>query len=420
VNSTYFERVSLFAFLILASGIGMAAYLDPNDVASGGGTFLRAVYGVFYLLFAGFVLLNFRGMKAVIFREKWLAVLWFWALASTAWSVLPGQTLRRSIALLGTMLIGLYLGTKFRPRQQLSFIAGITGLGAIGSVVACVLFPRFGIVQTGEWIGVYYQKNVLGHTMAIGLFCFLFLALGEVKLRPFYWSMAGLCAMLMFLSQSVTAMFISALMLVVLFFRRVFTLPARTLVIATSVVLAVTIPTSVFVFANIDSIFGFFGRDASLTGRIPLWRIVFQQIYERPLFGAGYSAFWFSSEADRIHAAIKWSPMHSHNGYFETWLALGFVGLMILLTSLGSTLLRGLREARDAQDIYDFWPVFFTLFIAFDNLTESWMLVANALVWTLFTANTYWLAKTSLEFAPVHEDALDEIDEPNMPEVSRA
>jgi exopolysaccharide production protein ExoQ len=419
VNSTYFERISLFAFLILASGIGMAAYLDPNDVAGGGGTLLRAVYGVFYLLFAGFVSLNFRSMKTVIFREKWLAVLWFWALASTAWSMLPGQTLRRSIALLGTMLIGLYLGAKFRPRQQLTFIAGVTGLGALSSLVAGVLFPHFGIVQTGEWIGVYYQKNVLGHTMAIGLFCFLFLALGERKLRPLYWSMAVLCGILMFLSQSVTAMFISALMLVVLFFRRVFTLPARTLVIATSVVLAIAVPASIFIFQNIDAIFGFFGRDASLTGRIPLWRIVFEQIAERPIFGAGYSAFWFSSEADRIHAAIKWSPMHSHNGYFETLLALGAIGLLILLIGLCSSLLRGLREARDAQDIYDFWPVFFMLLFAFDNMTESWILVANALVWTLFTANTYWLAKASLEFAPVHEDALDEIVDPGLPEGSR-
>jgi exopolysaccharide production protein ExoQ len=408
VSSTYFERISLFAFLILASGVGMAAYLDPNNVAGGGGTILRATYGVFYLLFGGLVLLNFRRAESIILREKWLTVIWFWALASTAWSVLPGQTLRRSIALLGTMLIGLYMGLKFNPKQQINFIALIIGVGAISSVIACLLFPHFGIVQSGEWIGVYYQKNVLGHTMAIGMFCFLFLALGEHRWRPVYWSMAILCGLLILLSQSVTAMFISALMLVVLKFRRVFTLPARTLVIATSAALAVGIPLSIYLFQNIDAILGFFGRDASLTGRVPLWRIVFQEIAEKPIFGYGYSAFWFSSEGDRIHAAIKWSPMHSHNGYFETTLALGVIGTAILLAGLASSLLRGLREAREAESIYDFWPVFFMLFIAFDNMTESWMLVANALVWTLYVANTFWLARASLEVT-VEDEAADEL-----------
>jgi exopolysaccharide production protein ExoQ len=407
VSSTYFERISLFAFLILASGVGMAAYLDPNDVASGGGTILRVTYGVFYLLFGGLVLLNYRSAESIIVREKWLTVILFWAVASTAWSVLPGQTLRRSVALLGTMLIGLYMGMKFNPKQQLNFIASVIGFGAIASLIACVLFPHFGIVQTGEWIGVYYQKNVLGHTMAIGMFCFIFLALGEKRWRPFFWSMAILCGALIVMSQSVTAMFISALMLVVLRFRKVFTLPARTLVIFTSAALAVLIPLSIYVFQNIDAILGFFGRDASLTGRVPLWRIVFQEIAEKPFFGYGYSAFWFSSEGDRIHAAIKWSPMHSHNGYFETTLALGIIGTAILLVGLATSLLRGLREARDAESIYDFWPVFFLLFIAFDNMTESWMLVANALVWTLYVANTYWLARASLQFSTVSETESD-------------
>jgi O-antigen ligase len=100
--------------------------------------------------------------------------------------------------------------------------------------------------------------------------------------------------------------------------------------------------------------------------------------------------------------------MHSHNGYFETTLALGFVGSAILLIGLASSLLRGLREAREAESIFDFWPVFFLLFIAFDNLTESWMLVANALVWTLYVANTFWLARASLQPSFV-EDTADEL-----------
>ncbi len=408
MTSTYFERIALFAFLIIASGVGMAAYLDPNDVAGGGGTVLRATYALFYLLFGILVVLNYRSAESIIVREKWLTVIWLWALASTAWSVIPGQTLRRSVALLGTMLIGLFMGMKFNPKQQLNFIATVIGCGAISSVIACLLFPHFGIVQSGEWIGVYYQKNVLGHTMAIGMFCFLFLALGQKTWRPFYWAMAAVCGFLILMSQSVTAMLISALMLVVLKFRRVFTLPAKTLVIFTGVVLAIAIPASIYIFQNIDAILGFFGRDASLTGRVPLWRIVFQEIAERPILGYGYSAFWFSSEGDRIHAAIKWSPMHSHNGYFETTLALGVIGTAILLIGLGNSLLRGLREAREAESVYDFWPVFFLIFIAFDNMTESWMLVANALVWTLYVANTFWLARASLQPSFADETA-DEV-----------
>jgi exopolysaccharide production protein ExoQ len=401
--STYFERVALFGFLVLASGVGMAAYLDPNDVEGGGGTILRVTYGLFYLLFFTLVVLRSRDAAAIVAGEKWLTIIWLWAVASTVWSVLPGQTFRRSFALLGTIIIGLYMGMKFSPKQQLQFIAACTGLGAIASLVAGLIFPHFGIVQTGEWIGVYYQKNDLGHTMAIGMFCFLFLMMGQRRGKATYITLAILCATLMVLSRSVTAMVVCALMLGVLRFRKLLVLPARSLVIYTGVFMAVAVPAAVVVFQNIDAVLGFFGRDASLTGRIPLWRIVLHEIYDRPILGYGFSAFWYSGEGDRVHAAIKWFPMHSHNGYLETTLALGIIGTTLLLIGLAASLLRGLRQARNAESIYDFWPVFFLIFMAVDNCTESWVLVPNALVWTLYVANTYLLARTKLEAAATTE-----------------
>ena len=71
------------------------------------------------------------------------------------------------------------------------------------------------------------------------------------------------------------------------------------------------------------------GKDATLTGRIPLWHLVDQAIGNRPLLGYGYQAFWTdaSSDAWQIWASIGWMAPHSHNGFRGTLPGIGLVGL---------------------------------------------------------------------------------------------
>lgn len=405
----FFDRMMVFAWMVLASGAGMVFYvgLNSTDTTSGGGPGIRATYAAFYLFFVILLALRYWTPLKVLAEEKWILLMWFWAVASTVWSPLPGQTLRRSMALLGTIIAGLFLATRFQPRQQLKVLSYCIGLAALVSLVACLFYPDYGVAKTGEWTGVFYQKNVLGHTMALGIFCNVFLAIGRKKGRFTEILMALLCAGLLIMSRSVTAMIVCAIMLAVLRFRRLLVLRASNLIPILTASLVVGVPLGIYVIQHMGDILKALGRDATLTGRIPLWNEVLNEISTHPIAGFGYSAFWYTAEGDRIHAKLGWYAMHSHNGYFEITLALGLIGTALFLIGWVKNVLRGIRVSRETTSIEEFWPLFYLIFVAVDNVTESWLLVANSLLWMLYIANSYWLVRA--ELLPVMEEE-DESD----------
>jgi exopolysaccharide production protein ExoQ len=399
----FFDRIMVFSWMVLASGAGMVLYvgLNSTDTTSGGGPGIRAAYAAFYLFFVVLLALRYWTPLKVLVQEKWIFLFWLWAVASTVWSPLPGQTLRRSVAVLGTIIAGLFVATRFEPRQQLKVLSYSIGLAAVASLIACLFYPDYAIAKTGEWTGVFYQKNVLGHTMALGIFCNVFLAIGRKKGRFAEIVMALLCGGLLIMSQSVTAMIVCTIMLLVLRFRRLLVLRARKLVPIVTASLIVGVPVGIYAIQHMGEILKALGRDATLTGRIPLWNEVFNEISTHPIAGFGYSAFWYTAEGDRIHAKLGWAAMHAHDGYIEITLALGLIGIALFLAGLVRNIFRGISVARESTSIEEFWPLFYLVFVAVDNVTESWLLVANSLLWMLYVANSYWLVRAGLQ--PVME-----------------
>jgi exopolysaccharide production protein ExoQ len=401
------DRAVLIAWILVASGAGMILYLGPRAqaqaTAAGGGTGIQALYGAFYLFFVGMLILSYRTSLSLISEERWIFVLWLWAVASAAWSPMPGMTLRRCVALLGTTGVGLFVATRFEPREQLRIVAHCIGLAALASPLAVLLFPEYSIAQTGEWTGVFYQKNGLGHAMSLGVLCYAFLALSQRRGRLSSIFMAVFCGGLLLMSRSMTAIIVCTMMLVVLRFRKLLLLQARKLIGLAAVFLTVGIPIAIYVIQHAGDVLKAFGRDATLTGRVPLWNTVLDEIPAHPWHGFGYGAFWFTPEGARIQANFGWEITHSHDGYLEVTLALGLIGLALLAMVLVKNLLRGIHVARDGKTIDDFWPLFFLIFAVMDNITESWLLMANSLFWMLFVANSYWLVRR-LQPVTVEED----------------
>jgi exopolysaccharide production protein ExoQ len=67
------------------------------------------------------------------------------------------------------------------------------------------------------------------------------------------------------------------------------------------------------------------GKDASLSGRTELWAVVTREIYERPVLGAGYGAFWREGRGREL--VSTWNPRQSHEAYLDLLLDLGVVGV---------------------------------------------------------------------------------------------
>jgi exopolysaccharide production protein ExoQ len=396
---TIIERCALFMLLMLATGAGVGIFIgrDAATAASSGGEpIIQVAFGLMYLLVFVFVAVRYRSAVFLVYQEKWIALLCLWCLASVVWSVDPGETFRRSLALIGTSMVGLYVGMRYEPKQLLRILAVCIGIGAIASLVAGLVVPSIGILPDGAWQGVFFLKNALARLMALGALCFAVLAIGQRRYRTVSIGMIVLCFTLMVLAKSATALVVSLMVFALLPFRRILAWPNRRLIAPMIAAALVAVPAALWAIKNMDAILGVLNRESSLTGRLPLWHLVRQEIVSRPLLGYGFSAFWTSSEAARIQSIVVWDVPNAHNGFLEVLLGVGLVGLAILAAGLLANLVRSVRAVRADGDVDHAWPLVFLIFLVFYSLTESSMLVVNSILWMLYSANSYWMVRASL------------------------
>src|SRR5262249_54209054 len=73
-------------------------------------------------------------------------------------------------------------------------------------------------------------------------------------------------------------------------------------------------------------------RGQTIEGRGRLWETVLATDTD-PIFGAGFESYWLGERLQKIWAMpeVWWRPNQAHNGYIETYLNLGIVGLFLLI-----------------------------------------------------------------------------------------
>jgi O-antigen ligase len=65
------------------------------------------------------------------------------------------------------------------------------------------------------------------------------------------------------------------------------------------------------------------------------------------LLGAGYESFWSGERLVRVWVKLgvtEGGIIQAHNGYIETYLNLGMVGLVLLVARIGGGLLKAMRQ----------------------------------------------------------------------------
>jgi exopolysaccharide production protein ExoQ len=77
------------------------------------------------------------------------------------------------------------------------------------------------------------------------------------------------------------------------------------------------------------------GRDPTLTGRTFVWKDLLDMV-ESPMRGTGYGSFWLGDRMKRLWEVFWWHPTEAHNGYLETYLELGLIGLCLLIGMVAS------------------------------------------------------------------------------------
>ena len=382
------EFALLFIVLLVFSE-GILPRLVSSDEVAEGSPLLRYLWLPIYAIAGLGLVWKAREVARVCLRLPFLMALLLVCGLSFIWSIDPGLTQRRSLAIIMTSAAGLYLGTRYSWQTMLRVLGLLWLTVGLASFLTALLSPDFGRVHEihiGAWKGLYYEKNQLGGHMARAALIAAFLWIMDRKWRPLWTGGFLLSTGLVLLTTSKTSLLGLLLGLGILalgaWMKRGIRTSLSTLWIGAvlgGIVLAV------FVFAS-DLIFALLGRDASLTGRTDIWITLVDYIEQRPLFGYGYGAFWApeSVPGNWVRETLQWDAPTAHNGWLEVAIALGLVGLVLLSLDFIQNTVRAVLAAIHT------WTGLFALaflgqFFLF-SLSESASLQQNSIVWLIYVA----------------------------------
>jgi O-antigen ligase len=374
-----FESIVLVGCaLVLLSGGILALILTPSGPPIEGSAEWRLVLAIAYF---GVILVLVPWYREIIFvlRRNWpLVALVFFAFLSSFWAEMPDLVLRRSMGLFGTTLLGIALAMRFSLQDQLRMLRSLFRILAVLSVACVVLLPAYGISSEGEWMGVFGHKNALGSAMGLAL-----LVEWQLPVATRLSKVLKILAMLLYVvllrnSDSITpaTALVGAVILLEIYKFAVLRLrvPLYAVFLITVVLASVCFS---LVAENGDTVAGVLGRSPNLTGRTEIWSLVLSFIPQRPFFGYGYSGFWLgaSPESFVVNRIMGGPIMYSHNGYLETLLTLGVIGLLLTLILLGTGMKRALYFSKQRLLGKELWPLAFLLYFVLRNLTECTILV---------------------------------------------
>jgi exopolysaccharide production protein ExoQ len=385
------KRLPILIILLLASGAFLGLMLgDSSDLlttATHGDENLQWMWGIIDFAVVSVAFFHMRQLIRIASQQPWLIALLIWSILSAAWSADPELTLRRTLGLACTMLLGFFLGTRFEMKELLQMLAFVLVIVMLSSVITAILLPSFGVMADldGAWRGVFTHKNVMSRIVGLGIIVFTCLLWETRRYRWGYVPLIFLGIVLIVLCKSMTAIIVTGLTLSLGAYRKLRPSPAQAVAVF-AITLLLVLAGAVYLQGEADFVFASMGRDITLTGRTQLWELSSAAVLQRPLLGAGWDAFWSSSTADTIRHIIGWDAPHAHNGFLDISLNIGLIGLIIFLGALADFFRRAMRYGRQTGRQYRLWPLLFLSYMFFYLFTESPQLDRNTLFCIVYCA----------------------------------
>jgi exopolysaccharide production protein ExoQ len=394
--------------LFLATGAFQTFAVDHADLRSvnNGSRFMEVLWVAVYGVVALRLIPQSRRIVTLVRENMWIVLLVLLAVASTIWSQDPGLTLRRTIALLASTLIGIDFAVRYSVRDQLRLLYIVLGFVVSLGILAQLFFP--GLIpgvdfDSTAWHGLWSAKNEWGRIVVLAAVAVL--SRSRRSLRDFV--LVG-CLVLVAFGLIVLAHSIGSLVILVtmlLLFRVIPTLRWRPKILAKAALAAalIVLPLSYLLLQNLDKVTAIVGRDASLTGRVGIWQLVLPSIERNPILGYGYSAFWVpdSQTAERIREELNWAGApHAHNGFIDMALGLGFVGLLMLLAGYLAAVRRAIESFHQGAEREAMWPLVYLSFFLLYQFTEGSLVAENNIYWILYVAVCFSVTRVAVTEQP--------------------
>jgi exopolysaccharide production protein ExoQ len=352
------------------------------------------------LIFSGFAVMLRRNIQWGNFvkHNVWLTLFIGYAGLSVFWSDFPFVAFKRWIKEFGNLIMVLIILSEHdHPSIIKQLFSRFAYLLVPLSIVLIKYFPDYGRTFSpwggAEYTGVGLNKNYLGFLCLTCSFFFFWRILGWWKDRrnvSKIWKKEGLLylvfmAMLFWLfgmsnsATSVMCFVIGSCILVGVDLSVIKQHKERIGIIFCGICLSlIYLETS---FGLSDLVFDLMGREKSFTDRVPLWNEVLA-LGTNPIFGEGYNSFWITDGARRFSESLWWHPNSTHNGYLDTYMNLGWIGICFLVLVIYSAFRKATRTLYSDFD-YGRFRLGWLIIVLFYNVTET-AFAGLHLIWFVF------------------------------------
>jgi exopolysaccharide production protein ExoQ len=318
--------------------------------------------------------------------NPWLFLLLGYMLVSIFWSEIPYLSFKRWVKELVAVTMACVVLTETLPREAMqSVFRRIVYILIPFSVLLIKYFPKYGVMYghwSGKlmWTGVALHKNGLGRLCLIAAFFLIWTLIRRWRghnIRVFkYQTHADVFILILTLwvlkgppgaypATAIVALAVGLATFMVLLWMKKhrINLGANTLMIITVLVIVYGIVTPMIGGLSFLDFSSAIGRDETLTGRTEIWKELVPIAMQNAILGDGYGSFWTSTTRN-LYAT------DAHNGYLDTLLQIGFVGLFFLAMFLISCCRKAYKQLTQDFDWGALW-VCFIFMAVFHNISES-------------------------------------------------
>ena len=326
---------------------------------------------------------------------------------SSTWSIDFALSAERSVHLIGTTFVALFLAFSLPLQHILRTSAWVLGLLMAASIFTAVLVPSLGKQNyqgTLVWAGVLASKNTLGFWAAITVLLGTSLTFwkGTMSQRLVYVGIALLGFVCLYFSVSATSILalISAAGIMI-YLHLAFSL--RLSMIALILLAVFGCIFAAFTVHFIDAA-TLIGRSGDLTGRGEVWAQTWKLILQRPLTGYGYGTIWYPTAdtlwIQQLLTDFSWTVYHAHNGLLHLASEIGIPLTLLTVLMLLQQLIEIIYCQYKRQQPGVLFVLGFTVALLVSNYSEARLLVNRDLYWIfLIMLPISMLQQTSLSVA---------------------
>jgi O-antigen ligase len=330
---------------------------------------------------------------------------------SLFWSIsLSASFYRISIFLLTTFAAS-FIGHRYYIERILDILfwfgVCVVVLSIVLSLAVPELFVMDGWPYFGSWRGIYWHRNHLGAITAFLNAIFLLHSLINLRkqLKKFILSIILyiLSLVLVYFAKSAAGYILTMLLhfsiIVVVIWLKI---ESRLRPAHYYTIFGLAIIGAGVLFSNLDSIFGLLDRNISLTGRIPMWNFLLDNVVSKsPWVGYGFGAIWtLPSFRLGMKQAQGWPGpiMNGDNGFVDVLLHVGLIGLLLFLGFWFLMWMKSFRHATKHRKLIHFFPLLFMIFTLIANITLSLFFEMESFVWLILVTIFFVTSKNHSEY----------------------